>query len=166
MMAAVGALVEVRGIMKLMQRVLFGLSFVVSEDGSAMLSNREALENPKSVIPKSSTLWTMCKTLLVHRTWRRLPLLSLKLTEPPARALECLPCVARATQVPPKCRPSAANVPSKCRPSAANVPSKCRSSAAQVPLPLVALPQCRLSATQVPLAAMPRVIFRMLLPRR
>ena len=84
MMAAVGALVEVRGIMRLMQRVLFGLSFVVSEDGSAMLSNREALENPRSVIPKSGTLWTMCKTFLVHRTWRRLPLLSLKLTEPPA----------------------------------------------------------------------------------
>ena len=126
MMAAVGALIEVRGIMRLLQRLLFGLSLVASEDGHVIISNKEQLGNRTSVVPRSHTLWMTSKTLLAHRCWRRLPVLSQKLTEPdvPIRAAKCcgVPPECRAARV---CCPLRRQVPPKCRPSAA--PPKCSS---------------------------------------
>ena len=80
MMAAVGALVEMRGILRFIQRVAFGLCLVQRENGT-VISNAQKLEDPWSVVPRASTLWLTCKTLLQHRCWRRFPSLAQRITD-------------------------------------------------------------------------------------
>ena len=80
MLAAVGALVEMRGILKFIQSLFSGLELRCN-DGKWIMTNESALLSPQDAIPKAYSLWTTCKTLLVHRCWRMFPPLALKLTE-------------------------------------------------------------------------------------
>ena len=72
-LAAVGALVEMQGIVRMMQQIS---SRVVSEQ-------RDKVGILKKVgIPKTATTWwTTLRTLLAHRCWRYFPKLAVKLPE-------------------------------------------------------------------------------------
>ena len=80
MLAAVGALVEIRGILKFVQGLFSGYE-MRCKNGKWVITNENALLSPKDAIPKAYSLWLTCKTLLVHRCWRIFPTLVSKLAE-------------------------------------------------------------------------------------
>ena len=80
MLLAVGSLVEMRGILQFIQTLCHGYE-LVNKNGKLVISNARKLSDPRSVVPMKGTLWTTCKTLLVHRCWRQFPSLTLKKTE-------------------------------------------------------------------------------------
>ena len=73
MLAAVGALVEMQGIVRMMQQICSGVVF----------EQRDKVGILKKVdIPKmATTWWTTLRTLLAHRCWRYFPKLAVKLPE-------------------------------------------------------------------------------------
>ena len=73
MLAAVGALVEMQGIVRMMQQICSGVVF----------EQRDKVGILKKVdIPKmATTWWTTLRTLLAHRCWRCFPKLAVKLPE-------------------------------------------------------------------------------------
>ena len=81
MLAAVGALVEIRGILKFIQNLCSGYELRCKSDGKWIITNAYALKPGNVVVPKAYSLWLTCKTLLLHRCWRQFPRLVLKLTE-------------------------------------------------------------------------------------
>ena len=73
MLAAVGALVEMQGIVRMMQQICSGVVFE-QRDNVGILMNVD--------IPKmATTWWTTLRTLLAHRCWRHFPKLAVKLPE-------------------------------------------------------------------------------------
>ena len=81
MLAAVGALVEIRGILQFIQNLFSGYELRCKSDGQWVITNEYALQPRNKVVPKAYSLWLTCKTLLLHRCWRQFPRLVLKLTE-------------------------------------------------------------------------------------
>ena len=73
MLAAVGAPVEMQGIVRMMQHICSGVVF----------EQRGKVGNLKKVgIPKmATTWWTTLRALLAHRCWRYFPELAVKLPE-------------------------------------------------------------------------------------
>ena len=73
MLAAVGALVEMQGIVRMMQQICSGVVF----------EQRDKVGILKKVdIGKVATIWwTTLRTLLAHRCWRYFPKLAVKLPE-------------------------------------------------------------------------------------
>ena len=81
MLLAVGSLVEMRGILQFIQTLCHGYELAVNKNGKLVISNARKLSDPRSVVPMKGTLWTTCKTLLVHMCWRQFPSLTLKIPE-------------------------------------------------------------------------------------
>ena len=77
MFAASGALVEMRGILKMVQAFGSGLKFV-QEEGKVLLTNKDRFTQP---LKNKKAMWMTSQTLLAHRCWRTFPLLSSSLTE-------------------------------------------------------------------------------------
>ena len=77
MFAASGVLVEMRGILKMIQAVCSGLA-LVEEEGRILLTNKYRFTQPDA---RKTPLWMTSKTLLAHRCWRAFPLLSSSITE-------------------------------------------------------------------------------------
>ena len=73
MLAAVGALVEMQGIVRMMQQICSGVVF--EQRGKAGILKK--VELPKI----ATTWWTTLRTLLAHRCWRYFPKLAVKLPE-------------------------------------------------------------------------------------
>ena len=80
MFTAVGVLVEMRGIVKMVHAMHSGLVLEQRHQGQ-VLTNKYRFTEPKKCMPMKTTMWMTCKTLLAHRCWRAFPGLSLKLTE-------------------------------------------------------------------------------------
>ena len=85
MMAAIGALVAIQGIVRMLQGLCRGLSFQEREssDGQkrGVISNALWMVDRRSAMPSATGLWLTSKTLLAHRGWRHWPLLSMRLTD-------------------------------------------------------------------------------------
>ena len=78
MLAAVGALVEMRGIIRMMSQLCSGLIFELRGNCGVI---KQLNDGPWGKKNTQTAMWMTCKTLLVHRCWRYFPSLSLKLTE-------------------------------------------------------------------------------------
>ena len=73
MLAAVGALVEMQGIVRMMQQICSGVVF--EQRGEVGILKKVG-------IPKmATTWWTTLRTLLAHRCWRYFPKLAVKLPD-------------------------------------------------------------------------------------
>ena len=86
MMAAIGALVAIQGIVRMLQAFCCGLSFQEKESSSkgkkcGVISNALWLTDRRAAMPSATGLWLTSKTLLAHRGWRSFPLLSRHLTD-------------------------------------------------------------------------------------
>jgi hypothetical protein len=80
MQAAVGTIVEMRGILLMIQHLASGFILEKQESGWFM-TNRLLFAGPYAPQPGRTALWWTCKTLLTHRCWRKFPSLTSKLTE-------------------------------------------------------------------------------------
>lgn len=74
MFAASGALVEMRGILRMVQALSSGFAFVQKENKAVLTIKDQKEKNKKA-------LWMTSQTLLAHRCWRTFPLLSANITE-------------------------------------------------------------------------------------
>ena len=80
MFAAVGALVEMHGIVKMVGQLSTGCVF--EKHGSrGVITNKKHGPWSQAAGSKTSTLWALCRTFLNHRCWRLFPQLALKLPE-------------------------------------------------------------------------------------
>ena len=80
MFTAIGVLVQMRGIIRMMQSLCRGLT-LEQQGGRWCITNERKLANPWNATMRKSTLWLTCKTLLMHTCWRVFPKLSSSLTE-------------------------------------------------------------------------------------
>ena len=78
MLAAVGALVEMQGIVRMMNGLCSGLVF---EQRGKTGVIKQLDGGPWKQKNMATTWWTTCRTLLSHRCWRFFPYLSVKLPE-------------------------------------------------------------------------------------
>ena len=73
MLAAVGALVDMQGIVRMMQQLWSGVVFEQRDNVGSL----KKVDIPKMV----TTWWTKLRTLLAHRCWRYFPTLAVKLPD-------------------------------------------------------------------------------------
>ncbi len=78
MLAAVGALVEMQGIVRMMGQL--GSGFVFEQRGNCGVV-KQGDRGPWAKKGTATTWWTTCRTLLAHRCWRYFPKLAVKLPE-------------------------------------------------------------------------------------
>ena len=78
MMAAVGALVEMQGIVRMMSQFSLGLVFEQCDRGGVI---KELGGGPWKHKHVATTWWMTLRTLLAHRCWRYFPNLAVKLPE-------------------------------------------------------------------------------------
>ena len=78
MLAAVGALVEMQGIVRMMGQICTGVVF--EQRGSCGVM-KELEGGPWRHKNLATTWWTTLRTLLAHRCWRYFPNLAVKLPE-------------------------------------------------------------------------------------
>ena len=87
MLAAIGALVSLRGIVKMVQSLCRGFVFQEKDTpGSSgtknyVITNQLFLKNRREALPSKTTLWVLCRTLFAHMGWRCFPTLSMRLTD-------------------------------------------------------------------------------------
>jgi len=79
MLAAIGALVEMQGIVRMMSQITSGIVFEQRGD-RAVLKQVDGGPWGKKHLTET-VLWATCKTLLSHRCWRHFPKLASKLPE-------------------------------------------------------------------------------------
>ena len=79
MLAAVGALVEMQGIVRMVSQITSGIVFEQRGD-RAVLKQVDSGPWGKKHLSETS-LWVTCRTLLSHRCWRHFPKLAAKLPE-------------------------------------------------------------------------------------
>ena len=78
MFTAIGVLVEMQGIVRMMGQLSSG--FVFEHQGACSVV-RKRDDGPWSRRGVATTWWTTCRTLLAHRCWRFFPKLATKLPE-------------------------------------------------------------------------------------
>ena len=96
MLAAIGALVSLRGIVKMVQSICRG--FLLEETAMphasgkprCIISNALFLKNRREALPSKSTLWVLCRTLFAHMGFRCFPTLSMRLTDTKVNVLAAL----------------------------------------------------------------------------
>ena len=95
MLAAIGALVSLRGIVKMVQSICRG--YLLEEIGKhasgkprCIITNALFLKNRREVLPGKSTLWVLCRTLFAHMGFRCFPTLSMRLTDTKVNVLAAL----------------------------------------------------------------------------